>query len=127
MYSLLKLTIFLTCNYLSLYGNILVRSFYFMSQVGFELERSFGGKASNIVDSCGKSALKLVAVITQHFPGTNFYIFLCKHVIKGVKVKKSSLDVSLSCSSSPSIRLSRPLSLQRPPGIPVQTSSNICS
>lgn len=40
-----------------------------LHEVGFELERSFGGKASNIVDSCGKSALKLVAVITQHFPG----------------------------------------------------------
>ena len=47
-----------------------------MSQVGCELERSFEGKAANIVESCGKSAVKLVAVITQHFPGINFYIIL---------------------------------------------------
>ncbi|CAK9320452.1 unnamed protein product [Citrullus colocynthis] len=40
-----------------------------LHEVGCELERSFQGKASNIVESCGKSAVKLVAVITQHFPG----------------------------------------------------------
>lgn len=40
-----------------------------LHEVGCELERSFKGKASNIVESCGKSAVKLVAVITQHFPG----------------------------------------------------------
>ncbi|KVH92446.1 Protein of unknown function DUF2419 [Cynara cardunculus var. scolymus] len=34
-----------------------------------ELERSFGGKASNIVESCEKSAVKLVAIIARHFPG----------------------------------------------------------
>ncbi|WCJ31371.1 Queuosine salvage protein [Euphorbia peplus] len=40
-----------------------------LREVGLELERSFGGKASNLVESCGKSAAKLVATITSHFPG----------------------------------------------------------
>ncbi|KAG6604136.1 Queuosine salvage protein, partial [Cucurbita argyrosperma subsp. sororia] len=40
-----------------------------LHEVGFELERSFEGKASNIVESCGKSAVKLVTAITRHFPG----------------------------------------------------------
>ncbi|KAH7511195.1 hypothetical protein FEM48_ZijujUnG0034500 [Ziziphus jujuba var. spinosa] len=40
-----------------------------LHEVGFELERSFDGKASNIVESCGKSAIKLVALVTRHFPG----------------------------------------------------------
>ncbi|XP_065876750.1 uncharacterized protein [Euphorbia lathyris] len=40
-----------------------------LHEVGLELERSFGGKASNLVESCGKSAAKLVATITSHFPG----------------------------------------------------------
>lgn len=40
-----------------------------LHEVGFELEKSFGGKACNLVESCGKSAVKLVALITSHFPG----------------------------------------------------------
>ncbi|XP_059456118.1 uncharacterized protein LOC132186255 isoform X2 [Corylus avellana] len=40
-----------------------------LHEVGFELERSFDGKASNLVKSCGKSAVKLVALVTRHFPG----------------------------------------------------------
>ncbi|XP_021907947.1 UPF0553 protein-like [Carica papaya] len=40
-----------------------------LHEVGQELERSFGGKASNIVESCGKSAAQLVALVTRHFPG----------------------------------------------------------
>ncbi|PRQ48161.1 uncharacterized protein LOC133721724 [Rosa rugosa] len=40
-----------------------------LHEVGFELERSFDGKASNLVESCGKSAVKLVAMVTRHFPG----------------------------------------------------------
>ncbi|KAK4584840.1 hypothetical protein RGQ29_022501 [Quercus rubra] len=40
-----------------------------LHEVGCELERSFDGKASNLVKSCGKSALKLVALVTRHFPG----------------------------------------------------------
>ncbi|XP_011099359.1 UPF0553 protein isoform X2 [Sesamum indicum] len=40
-----------------------------MHEVGFELERSFDGKASKLVESCEKSAAKLVALITSHFPG----------------------------------------------------------
>ncbi|KAJ4826670.1 hypothetical protein Tsubulata_001555 [Turnera subulata] len=40
-----------------------------LHEVGFELERSFGGKASNLVESCGKSASTLVATIASHFPG----------------------------------------------------------
>ncbi|XP_022739755.1 queuosine salvage protein-like isoform X2 [Durio zibethinus] len=40
-----------------------------LHEVGFELERSFEGKASKLVESCGKSAVKLVALVTQHFPG----------------------------------------------------------
>ncbi|KAL0332327.1 UNVERIFIED_CONTAM: Queuosine salvage protein [Sesamum calycinum] len=39
-----------------------------MHEVGFELERSFDGKASKLVESCEKSAAKLVALITSHFP-----------------------------------------------------------
>ncbi|KAK3020805.1 hypothetical protein RJ639_047677 [Escallonia herrerae] len=37
--------------------------------IGLELERSFEGKASNMVESCGKSAAKLLALIARHFPG----------------------------------------------------------
>lgn len=40
-----------------------------LHEVGFELERNFGGKASNLVESCGKSAAKLVALVTRHFAG----------------------------------------------------------
>ncbi|GJS70064.1 queuosine salvage protein-like protein, partial [Tanacetum coccineum] len=40
-----------------------------MHEVGFELERSFEGKASKIVESCGKSATNLVSTIARHFPG----------------------------------------------------------
>ncbi|PKI71297.1 queuosine salvage protein-like [Punica granatum] len=40
-----------------------------LHEVGVELERSFGGKASNLVESSGKSAVKLVALVTRHFPG----------------------------------------------------------
>ncbi|KAK1359924.1 Queuosine salvage protein [Heracleum sosnowskyi] len=38
-------------------------------EVGFELERSFEGKASKLVESSGKSAAKLVALVTRFFPG----------------------------------------------------------
>ncbi|KAA8522608.1 hypothetical protein F0562_013031 [Nyssa sinensis] len=38
-------------------------------EIGLELDRSFEGKASNLVESCGKSAAKLVALVTCHFPG----------------------------------------------------------
>lgn len=40
-----------------------------MQEVGLELERSFGGKASNLVKACGNSALSLVALVAKHFPG----------------------------------------------------------
>ncbi|XP_030539016.1 queuosine salvage protein-like [Rhodamnia argentea] len=40
-----------------------------LHEVGYELERSFNGKASNLVKSCGKSAGKLVALVTRYFPG----------------------------------------------------------
>ncbi|XP_073125822.1 uncharacterized protein [Henckelia pumila] len=40
-----------------------------LHEVGFELERSFEGKTSKLVESCQKSAAKLVALISQHFPG----------------------------------------------------------
>lgn len=40
-----------------------------LHEVGRELERNFKGKASNLVESCGKSAVKLVALITRCFPG----------------------------------------------------------
>ncbi|KAI9165480.1 hypothetical protein LWI28_014857 [Acer negundo] len=39
-----------------------------LHEVGLELERNFGGKASNLVESCGKSAVKLVTLVTRHFP-----------------------------------------------------------
>lgn len=38
-------------------------------EVGFELERSFEGKAAKLVESCGKSAAKLVALVARFFPG----------------------------------------------------------
>ncbi|KAG9158801.1 hypothetical protein Leryth_013692, partial [Lithospermum erythrorhizon] len=40
-----------------------------LHEVGRELERSFDGKASNLVKASGKSAARLVALITSHFPG----------------------------------------------------------
>ncbi|KAK4262389.1 hypothetical protein QN277_027955 [Acacia crassicarpa] len=40
-----------------------------LHEVGLELERSFEGKASNIVEACGKSALNLVALVARYFPG----------------------------------------------------------
>ncbi|KAL8168354.1 hypothetical protein V2J09_009853 [Rumex salicifolius] len=40
-----------------------------LHEVGRELEKNFDGKASNLVNSCNKSAAKLVALITSHFPG----------------------------------------------------------
>ncbi|KAK4367824.1 hypothetical protein RND71_011616 [Anisodus tanguticus] len=39
-----------------------------LHEVGFELEKSFDGKASKLVESCDKSAAKLVALIARHFP-----------------------------------------------------------
>ncbi|GLT46790.1 hypothetical protein SLA2020_205200 [Shorea laevis] len=40
-----------------------------LHEVGLELERNFEGKASKLVESCGKSAVKLVALVTRYFPG----------------------------------------------------------
>ncbi|XP_058080818.1 uncharacterized protein LOC131228985 [Magnolia sinica] len=40
-----------------------------LHEVGLELERNFEGKATNLVEACGKSAVSLVALITRHFPG----------------------------------------------------------
>ncbi|KAF1874932.1 hypothetical protein Lal_00007548 [Lupinus albus] len=40
-----------------------------LHEVGMELERSFNGKASNIVECCGKSAANLVDIAARHFPG----------------------------------------------------------
>ncbi|VFQ58351.1 unnamed protein product [Cuscuta campestris] len=40
-----------------------------LHEVGLELERHFDGKASKLVESSGKSAVKLVSLITSHFPG----------------------------------------------------------
>ncbi|KAI4330251.1 hypothetical protein MLD38_028551 [Melastoma candidum] len=40
-----------------------------LHEVGLELEKSFDGKASNLVESCGKSAAELVTLVTRHFPG----------------------------------------------------------
>ncbi|CAN6450301.1 unnamed protein product [Victoria cruziana] len=40
-----------------------------LHEVGLELERSFQGKAINLVEHCGKSAVTLVDLITRHFPG----------------------------------------------------------
>ncbi|PKU59468.1 queuosine salvage protein [Dendrobium catenatum] len=40
-----------------------------MHEVGLELDRSFGGKATNLVKASGNSALSLVALVTKHFPG----------------------------------------------------------
>ncbi|KAJ6803144.1 UPF0553 protein-like isoform X1 [Iris pallida] len=40
-----------------------------LHEVGLELERSFGGQAAALVNSCGNSAVSLVALIARHFPG----------------------------------------------------------
>ncbi|RZC30779.1 Queuosine salvage protein [Glycine soja] len=40
-----------------------------LHEVGIELERNFEGKASNLVECCGKSAMNLVALVARHFPG----------------------------------------------------------
>ncbi|GAB2282700.1 hypothetical protein Dimus_017238 [Dionaea muscipula] len=40
-----------------------------LREVGNELEKSFGGKASILVSASGKSAVKLVGLLTSHFPG----------------------------------------------------------
>ncbi|XP_044469955.1 queuosine salvage protein-like [Mangifera indica] len=40
-----------------------------LHEVGLELESNFGGKASNLVELSGKSAVKLVALVTRYFPG----------------------------------------------------------
>ncbi|XP_056696900.1 uncharacterized protein [Spinacia oleracea] len=40
-----------------------------LHEVGRVLEKNFEGKASNLVESCEKSAVKLVALVTRHFPG----------------------------------------------------------
>ncbi|KAJ8427624.1 hypothetical protein Cgig2_010886 [Carnegiea gigantea] len=40
-----------------------------LHEVGRELERNFEAKAANLVKSCGKSAVKLVELVTRHFPG----------------------------------------------------------
>ncbi|XP_027361831.1 queuosine salvage protein-like isoform X2 [Abrus precatorius] len=40
-----------------------------LHEVGIELERNFEGKASNLVECCGKSAVSLVALVARHFPG----------------------------------------------------------
>lgn len=42
----------------------------FTFQVGTELERSFDGKAVNLVAAAKGSALALVHLVTKHFPGT---------------------------------------------------------
>lgn len=42
----------------------------FHFQVGTELERSFDGKAVNLVAAAKGSALALVHLVTNHFPGT---------------------------------------------------------
>ncbi|KAF6159777.1 hypothetical protein GIB67_030035 [Kingdonia uniflora] len=40
-----------------------------LHEVGMVLENNFGGKAANLLESCGKSAASLVSLITRHFPG----------------------------------------------------------
>lgn len=40
-----------------------------LHEVGIELERNFDGKASNLVEQSGKSAMNLVALVARHFPG----------------------------------------------------------
>lgn len=47
-----------------------------MLKVGLELERSFEGKASRLVESSGKSAVKLVELIARHFPGIIYSVLL---------------------------------------------------
>ena len=42
-------------------------------QVGSVLEESFGGKAANLVKSCGNSASTLVHLLTQYFPGKCYF------------------------------------------------------
>ncbi|XP_052195996.1 uncharacterized protein LOC127803638 [Diospyros lotus] len=63
-----------------------------LHEVGLELERNFEGKASNLVKLCGKSAVKLVELVTSHFPG-----FRDHSVYKGHQVflyKRAQIFVS---------------------------------
>ncbi|PKA59888.1 hypothetical protein AXF42_Ash015946 [Apostasia shenzhenica] len=39
-----------------------------LHEVGSELEKSFDGKATNLVKACGNSALSLVTIVAKHFP-----------------------------------------------------------
>ncbi|KAG4925158.1 hypothetical protein JHK87_050698 [Glycine soja] len=41
-------------------------------RVGIELERNFEGKASNLVECSGKSAMNVAALVARHFPGIAF-------------------------------------------------------
>ncbi|PNX94237.1 hypothetical protein L195_g017409 [Trifolium pratense] len=52
-----------------------------LHEVGIELERSFDGKASNLVEQCGKSAMNLVALVARHFPGRTFAPVLVFHCL----------------------------------------------
>ncbi|KAI5439421.1 hypothetical protein KIW84_024990 [Lathyrus oleraceus] len=52
-----------------------------LHEVGIELERNFDGKASNLVEQCGKSAVNLVALVARHFPGGSFSSFLVFHCL----------------------------------------------
>lgn len=40
-----------------------------LHEVGTELEKSFGGKAANLVTAAGNSVVCLVELVTRHFPG----------------------------------------------------------
>lgn len=63
-------------NQLCVLLSLLTKLIALMAKVGLELERSFGGKASKLVESCDKSAAKLVTLIASHFPGIFvFYSF----------------------------------------------------
>lgn len=52
-----------------------------LHEVGFVLERKFDGKASNLVNSSGKSAAKLVELLSSNFPGFRDHLMYKGHQI----------------------------------------------
>ncbi|XP_073293854.1 uncharacterized protein [Primulina huaijiensis] len=69
-----------------------------LHEVGFELERCFEGKASKLVESCQKSAAKLVALISQHFPGFRDHTVYKDYIIPAVLQQLGVLKFSSALS-----------------------------
>jgi hypothetical protein len=58
-------------------------------QVGRELNHSFGGKAYNLVIAANGSAIALMHMITNHFPGKSitglhYMCFICHFIVPNI-------------------------------------------